>query len=158
MTKKRPEFDSNFFIPPWLDLKSNFSKKNPKSSNEAVEELEKKIKDLKSVEQWLNLNLNILLSTIQGLELQKNTITSLTSASKSKKNDTKTSTKAENDAANQFSKIMTNSTMLWWKSVEDQMEAILKANTDTELSKKSLAKKKSKNRMQRQTKVSKRVV
>ena len=158
MTKKKPEFDSNFFIPPWLDLKNNLSKKNSETANEAVEELEKKIRDLKSVEQWLNLNLNILLSTIQGLELQKNTITSLTSASKSKKNDTKTSTKAENDAANQFSKIMTNSTMLWWKSVEDQMEAILKANTDTKLRKKPLAKKKNKSRMQRQTKASKKMV
>lgn len=32
-----------------------------------VDELEKRIKDLKSVENWLNLNLNILKSTIQGL-------------------------------------------------------------------------------------------
>lgn len=35
-----------------------------------VDDLEKRIKDLKSVENWLNLNLNILKSTIQGLEVQ----------------------------------------------------------------------------------------
>ncbi|MBT8615020.1 hypothetical protein G6652_04540 [Polynucleobacter paneuropaeus] len=39
-----------------------------------VDELEKRIKDLKSVENWLNLNLNILKSTIQGLEVQHATM------------------------------------------------------------------------------------
>ena len=158
MTKKKPEFDSNFFIPPWLDLKNNLSKKNSETGNEAVEELEKKIRDLKSVEQWLNLNLSILLSTIQGLELQKNTISSLSSTTRSKKNNTKTSKKPTNCATNEFTETIANSNLLWWKSVEDQMEAILKANTDTKLRKKSLAKKKNKSRMQRQTKASKKMV
>jgi len=44
-----------------------------------VEELEKRIKDLKSVETWLNLNLNILKSTIQGLEVQHATMMALKS-------------------------------------------------------------------------------
>jgi hypothetical protein len=44
-----------------------------------VEELEKRIKDLKSVESWLNLNLNILKSTIQGLEVQHATMMALKS-------------------------------------------------------------------------------
>ncbi|MBU3583634.1 hypothetical protein ICN41_06480 [Polynucleobacter sp. 15G-AUS-farblos] len=44
-----------------------------------VEELEKRIKDLKSVENWLNLNLNILKSTIQGLEVQHATMMALKS-------------------------------------------------------------------------------
>jgi hypothetical protein len=44
-----------------------------------VEELEKRIKDLKSVENWLNLNLNILKSTIQGLEVQYATMMALKS-------------------------------------------------------------------------------
>jgi hypothetical protein len=44
-----------------------------------VEELEKRIKDLKSVENWLNLNLNILKSTIQGLEVQLATMMALKS-------------------------------------------------------------------------------
>ena len=44
-----------------------------------VEELEKRIKDLKSVENWLNLNLNILKSTIQGLEVQHATMIALKS-------------------------------------------------------------------------------
>ena len=44
-----------------------------------TDELEKRIKDLKSVENWLNLNLNILKSTIQGLEVQYSTMMALKS-------------------------------------------------------------------------------
>jgi hypothetical protein len=34
-------------------------------------EIEKRIADLRSVENWLNMNLNVLRMTIQGLEMQK---------------------------------------------------------------------------------------
>ncbi|MCE7504762.1 hypothetical protein LZG75_00740 [Polynucleobacter sp. IMCC30063] len=44
-----------------------------------VVEIEKRIKDLKSVENWLNLNLNVLKSTIQGLEVQQATLLALRS-------------------------------------------------------------------------------
>jgi hypothetical protein len=44
-----------------------------------TDELEKRIKDLKSVENWLNLNLNILKSTIQSLEVQHATMMALKS-------------------------------------------------------------------------------
>jgi hypothetical protein len=44
-----------------------------------TDELEKRIKDLKSVENWLNLNLNVLKSTIQGLEVQYATMMALKS-------------------------------------------------------------------------------
>jgi hypothetical protein len=40
-------------------------------------ELEKKIAELKSVESWLKLNLSMLSSTIQGMEVQLATITTL---------------------------------------------------------------------------------
>lgn len=39
-----------------------------------VKELEKRIADLRSVETWLELNLGLLRTTIQGLELQRGTI------------------------------------------------------------------------------------
>ena len=35
------------------------------------QEIEKRITDLKSVETWLNMNLNMIKFSIQGLELQK---------------------------------------------------------------------------------------
>jgi len=42
-----------------------------------LEAVEKKIADLKSVENWLNLNLNMLRLSIQGLEMQRNTLAAM---------------------------------------------------------------------------------
>jgi hypothetical protein len=44
-----------------------------------MDAVEKKIADLKSVENWLNLNLNMLRLSIQGLEMQRNTLAALKS-------------------------------------------------------------------------------
>lgn len=45
----------------------------------SVEELEKKINDLKAVEGWLTLNMGMLRTTIQALEVQRGTIITLKS-------------------------------------------------------------------------------
>jgi len=42
-----------------------------------VEELDKRIADLKAVEQWLTVNMNMLHGTIQALEIQRGTIATL---------------------------------------------------------------------------------
>jgi len=42
-----------------------------------VEELDKRIKDLKAVEGWLRMNLSMLQMTIQGLEMQRSTVTTM---------------------------------------------------------------------------------
>ncbi|KQR79564.1 hypothetical protein ASG35_06615 [Burkholderia sp. Leaf177] len=42
-----------------------------------VEELDKRIKDMRAVEQWLKLNLNMLQSAIQALEVQRATLATL---------------------------------------------------------------------------------
>lgn len=44
-----------------------------------LDELDKRIKDLKSVESWLSLNLNVLKSTIQTLEVQRATLMAIQS-------------------------------------------------------------------------------
>jgi hypothetical protein len=44
-----------------------------------VEELDKRIADLRAVEQWLNLNVSMLRTTVQSLEVQRNTIATLKS-------------------------------------------------------------------------------
>lgn len=49
----------------------------------SVEEIDKQIKDLKAVEQWLNVNMNMLRGTIQALEVQSATITTLQSMGQS---------------------------------------------------------------------------
>ena len=42
-----------------------------------IDAVEKKIADLKSVENWLNLNLNMLRLSIQGLEMQRNSLSAM---------------------------------------------------------------------------------
>jgi hypothetical protein len=45
----------------------------------SVEELDKKINDLKAVEAWLNVNMSMLRGTVQALEVQRATIVTLKS-------------------------------------------------------------------------------
>ncbi|MDE2427196.1 MAG: hypothetical protein KGM99_00610 [Burkholderiales bacterium] len=49
----------------------------------SVDELDKKIKDLKTVESWLNVNMNMLRGTIQALEVQRATVAALQSLGES---------------------------------------------------------------------------
>jgi hypothetical protein len=42
-----------------------------------VQEIDKRITDLRAVEKWLELNLNMLKATVQALEVQRGTITQL---------------------------------------------------------------------------------
>ena len=48
-------------------------------------EVEKRLADLRSVEAWLNLNLNMIRFSIQGLELQKATLQAMRPSPDSKK-------------------------------------------------------------------------
>ncbi len=49
-------------------------------------EIEKRIADLRSAEAWLNMNLNMVRFSIQGLELQKATLQAMRPATEPKKN------------------------------------------------------------------------
>lgn len=49
----------------------------------SIDELDKKIQDLKTVESWLNVNMNMLRGTIQALEVQRATIATLKSLGES---------------------------------------------------------------------------
>ncbi|MFZ6845675.1 PhaM family polyhydroxyalkanoate granule multifunctional regulatory protein [Undibacterium sp. RuTC16W] len=49
----------------------------------SIDELDKKIKDLKTVESWLTVNMNMLRGTIQALEVQRATIAALNSLGES---------------------------------------------------------------------------
>ncbi len=44
------------------------------------DEIERRIAELKLVENWLNMNLNVLRATIQGLELQKSGLAAMREA------------------------------------------------------------------------------
>lgn len=49
------------------------------SAPASIEDLERRIADLRAVENWLRMNLSMLSSTIQGLEVQRSTIATLKS-------------------------------------------------------------------------------
>ena len=64
-----------------------------------VEELDKRIKDLRTVESWLAMNANMLRATIQGLEVQRNTIAAIQSLGASLSEATRTARAPEQKAA-----------------------------------------------------------
>ena len=51
------------------------------------QEVEKRIAELRSVEAWLNMNLNMLKMSIQGLELQRAALQAMKSASEPPKKE-----------------------------------------------------------------------
>ena len=53
------------------------------------DEIEKRIAELRSVEQWLNMNLNMLRLSINGLEMQRAALQAMKSASEPPKNQSK---------------------------------------------------------------------
>ena len=72
-----------------------------------IDAVEKKIADLKSVENWLNLNLNMLRLSIQGLEMQRGTLAAM-----------KAMQSAPADAAAQASKNPFPDPAAWWSLMQ----------------------------------------
>ncbi len=64
-----------------------------------LQELEKRIKDLKAVEGWLDVNINMLRTTIQALEVQHSTIATIHALSDSMSASTADATKSMMDSA-----------------------------------------------------------
>jgi len=69
-------------------------------------EIDKRIADLKMVENWLNINLNVLRMTIQGLEAQKSTVAAMQGAM------------AQSGAANQAGSNPAASAEAWWNALQ----------------------------------------
>ena len=49
------------------------------------DEIERRIAELRSVENWLNMNLNVLRATLQGLEMQKSGLAAMREVAKAGK-------------------------------------------------------------------------
>ncbi|MFC0349816.1 PhaM family polyhydroxyalkanoate granule multifunctional regulatory protein [Undibacterium danionis] len=65
----------------------------------SIDELDKQIKDLKTVESWLTVNMNMLKGTIQALEVQRATIAALKSMGESFAQATSPDTDSTNKSA-----------------------------------------------------------
>lgn len=79
--QENPLFTSmNMMREMWENMGSNsMGMSTPISAIPSAEELDKRIKELRTVENWLRLNLSMLTSTIQGLEIQYSTLSTLQS-------------------------------------------------------------------------------
>ncbi len=98
-------------------------------------ELEKKISELKSVESWLKLNLSMLSSTIQGMEVQLATITTLqqfmaantgSAQSESKPKKANVSSKTDPGATDPPS---SDAAQAWWNMLTQQFGQIAAATS-----------------------------
>lgn len=89
----------------------------------SVEDLDKKIADLKAVESWLNVNGAMLRATIQGLEVQRGTLATLKTMSASFADAMKTMTPdaAAKPAAAAAAPAMPDPTV-WWNMLQDQFK------------------------------------
>lgn len=79
-----------------------------------VDELERRIAELKSVENWLNMNLAALRMTIQGLEMQRATLAAMQGAAAGAAQGASPApeaTGAPDDAGRRFAEA-------WWKMLQ----------------------------------------
>lgn len=77
------------------------------------QEIDKRITDLKSVENWLNMNLNVLRMTIQGLEMQRATLLAFQSMQAPSAGE---STKSDPAAA------AASAAEAWWSLLQSQTQ------------------------------------
>ena len=123
-----------------------------------AEELDKRIQELKNIESWLTMNLSMLSSTIQGLEIQRASINTLKTfvdnlqmqdqgssledvlglkrstpaggAGKQDKRQTQQS-QSGNDEAMPFSgESMTHAAQAWWDMLQNQFSQLSKVATE----------------------------
>ncbi|MFM1859589.1 MAG: PhaM family polyhydroxyalkanoate granule multifunctional regulatory protein [Burkholderiaceae bacterium] len=113
----------------WSGLGSAFQFPNHAMPPTNLEDLDRRISDLKTVEQWLNLNLNMLKTTIQGLEVQRGTLAAVQSfqeamgqfshpESAETPSDTPNASRAAADQARQQA-------TAWWESMQGQFNQLV---------------------------------
>lgn len=114
----------------------------------SMDELDKQIKDLKTVESWLQVNMNMLHGTIQALEVQRATIAALKTMGESFAHNTVTSSattsaespdtenKINQQKASESENLASASTSFtspeaWWTVLQDQFKQALGGISDT---------------------------
>jgi hypothetical protein len=94
-------------------------------------ELEKKINELKSVESWLKLNLSMLSSTIQGMEVQLATITTLQQFMTTHQGAAKQATDAAVETQAAPAQASTEAAQAWWNMLTQQFGQLAAATSAT---------------------------
>lgn len=90
-----------------------------------LDELDKRIKDMKAVEGWLRMNLSMLQMTIQGLEMQRTTVSTVQAMGKMATNAAKSVTPeavAEASAEEQATTAFSEAAMWPWQMMQQMRE------------------------------------
>ena len=96
-------------------------------------ELDKRIADLKAVEQWLNLNLNMLRATIQGFEVQRGALGMMQAFTSAANQASPGSPVAANGTAGDpidVSTAMMSNASAWWGMMQQQLQDAVKVGGD----------------------------
>lgn len=94
----------------------------------SIEDLDKKIRELQTVHNWLQLNATMLANTIQGLEIQRSTLSMMKSfaASAATAGTDDNAAKGDNTASGaEYAQAATE----WWQLLQQQFEQITEATT-----------------------------
>ena len=103
----------------------------PMTPSMNVEELERRIAELRSVESWLRMNLSMLDSTIQAMEVQRATINTLKSfaGKMSAMDPTAPGGASPLEAAAPFNAAAQSASQAWWNLLQQQFNNIAAATT-----------------------------
>ena len=124
----------------WQGLAGSGVAGSPMAPPATLEEMDRRIADLRTVENWLRLNLSMLTSTIQGLEVQRATIGTLKSfmdaatgagapAQPSDRSAGAATGSAESPAADVAQ--TPAAAQAWWNMLQKQFDTLAAATTAT---------------------------
>ena len=126
MTKKNLNNNLDDIFSAWATINENFLR-NREAQTNTIDSIEKKILELKSVENWLNMNLDILRATIQGMEMNLVSLKALRGTGE----DVKSPNEDENNSCFEYSPDMIEkASKVWWGNIENQMQNFIKAAHD----------------------------
>ena len=118
----------------WPELGSSFQMPQAAMTSLDPRVIDKRIEDLKTVEQWLSFNLNLVKSTIQGLEIQKGTLAAIQSFQQSMQDFTQPPASASEkagDAQSEPSPSLNQAAMAqasdWWNGMQQQFQHFVQA-------------------------------
>lgn len=120
--ENKPFNPFEFLTTPWGNLPIG----SPMAAGQAfnpgdIREIDKRIAELKAVEQWLSLNLNLLKTTIQGLEVQRGTLAAIQSFSESM------APGAKPGDAKPAAGFGTEQAAVWWDTMQQQFSQMMTA-------------------------------
>jgi len=112
-----------FLTAPWANLGNASFPQAGLMTTDPVE-LDKRIQEMKAVEQWLSFNLQILKTTIQGLEVQRGTLAAIQSFTESmgKPASAQSQSGAGADSANPQ-----DPATQWWGAMQQQFGQMMQA-------------------------------